>query len=280
MDAPHAHVAQLARSACGGVAHGLLVLELGDDAVRGHLSVRVGGGSDLQLGTHDEGVRELAGRAHAHRGDGATVRRHEVHQAEGQRLDARVRGDRVDLAQRAVRLDQHVDGQRLVGGTAAEICEDAVDLGAGLRHVGRVARLRNHQVRQSAARPTQQRLKLVGEGRVVDGVHTRPDAPVAVGLGHHHLGHKVRVLVLAAHRGAVFAVEGDVEDRPKSGLQFEALVHARGNPCVVIAHRQHRHAFIGVEQGFAGMARVHAQASSGCGVRGGGARRPALPSAH
>jgi hypothetical protein len=61
------------------------------------------------------------------------------------------------------------------------------------------------------------------------------------------------VLGLAADRRAVFAVERHVEHRAHLRLQREALVHARLDPGVVIAHRQRRRRVAGLEQRLAGM---------------------------
>jgi hypothetical protein len=74
--------------------------------------VGVAGGGDLELGAHDQRVVELAGRAHARLRDRAAVRGDEVHQAEGQRLDAWVGRDACHLGQRAMGFDQCVQRDR------------------------------------------------------------------------------------------------------------------------------------------------------------------------
>ena len=113
MDAPHARVAELARGARRGRgATTADVAELGDDVVRRRLGVAVARGGDRQLGAHDQRMGELALGAHRLGRDRAAMRGDEVHQAERERLDARMGGDRLDLAQRAVGLDQRVQRER------------------------------------------------------------------------------------------------------------------------------------------------------------------------
>jgi hypothetical protein len=95
------------------------------------------------------------------------------------------------------------------------------------------------------------------EGRVVDRVHAHADAHAGPG-GQRQLGDQRRMLGLAAHRGAVLAVEGDVEHAGAEllghlGLEREALLHARLDAAVVIAHRQADGAGLRAEQHGSGM---------------------------
>src|SRR5665647_1331348 len=61
------------------------------------------------------------------------------------------------------------------------------------------------------------------------------------------------MLVLAAHRGAVLAVERHVEDAGAEllahlRLQLQALAHPRLDPAVVVAHREKPGGGLGAEQ--------------------------------
>ena len=156
-----------------------------------------------------------------------------------------MRRDRIDVAQRAVCLDEAVHGQTCGCAVHADV---VVDLVAGAPHVGEPARLGHHQVREARAGATDERVELLLEGRMVHGMHPRADPAVAVLGRHHELCDEVRMLGLAADGRAVLAVERHVEDRPPLGLQREALVHARLDAGVVVAHGQRRQRLAGVEQ--------------------------------
>src|SRR5438046_8443293 len=56
------------------------------------------------------------------------------------------------------------------------------------------------------------------------------------------------MLAIAADRRAVFTIERHIEHRPELGLQLEALAHPRFDARVVIADRNRRGRFAGVEQ--------------------------------
>ena len=89
-------------------------------------------------------------------------------------------------------------------------------------------------------------------------VHPRTDAGAgqcSLGIcqgvkAGQQLAHGVRLFDLAARRGAVFAVQGDVHHTgakllQQLSLQDQALLHARGRAAVVVTHRQHPSARLG-----------------------------------
>jgi hypothetical protein len=103
------------------------------------------------------------------------------------------------------------------------------------------------------------------ELRVAKRQQPHADAAKAVERAAQQRGDELRVLHLAAHRGAVFVVQRYVEHRAQLGLQLQALAHARLHAGVVVARRQQRRGGVfGVEQGLAGVHR---------GWSGGGRRR-------
>ncbi|MNT08458.1 hypothetical protein D3C72_1432010 [compost metagenome] len=98
---------------------------------------------------------------------------------------------------------------------------------------------------------------VAGKGRVVDRMHAHADAHAGLG-GQRELGDERGMLGLAADRGAVFAVEGDVEHAGAEllrhlGLEREALLHAGFDAAVVVAHRQGHGAGLCAEQHVRGM---------------------------
>jgi hypothetical protein len=110
------------------------VLELGDHAVRRHLAFGVAGGGDLELGAHHQRVLELALHAHRRLRDRAAVRRDEVHQPERQRLDARVGGDGLHLAQApwvSISACSGIDAPPAASMAAAARCTSATPRGLG-----------------------------------------------------------------------------------------------------------------------------------------------------
>jgi hypothetical protein len=60
----------------------MAVAQFGDHAVRGHLAVAVGGGTDGEFGAAHQGVAELAVQGHGGARNGPVMRRDEVHQTE------------------------------------------------------------------------------------------------------------------------------------------------------------------------------------------------------
>ena len=169
------------------------------------------------------------------------MRGDEIHQAERERLDARMRGDRLDVAQRAVGLDQRVQRDR--AGTGAR-----VDGGSGAIDVGDAVDLGQHQVGQARAGGADDGRDVGGERGVVDRMDARADAAEAVLCRLQRLGDEVRMLGLGADRRAVFAIERHVEHRAELALQREALLHQRFDAGVVVARRQRRGRLAGVEE--------------------------------
>ena len=150
MDAPHARVAELARGARGGVARRRSaspnsVTTLCD----GVLAWAWQAAAISSLARSTSGCANWPFGAHRRGRDRAAVRRDEIHQAERDRLDARMRGDRLDLAQGAVGLDQRVQrhATRAAGGVdrrgGAIDVGDAVDLGQ--HHVGQARARRDRR---------------------------------------------------------------------------------------------------------------------------------------
>ena len=247
VDAPHAGVAQQCAGPLGGALQRVEVLELGHDAVRRRLGAGMAGGGYLELGADDQRMVELPFGRHRAVTYGAAVRRHEVQQTEGQRLDARVRGDGKHLAQRAVGLDQRMQGHRPAAG-----CVDGL---RGALHVGQAVGLGQHQVGRAHCR-TQHRAQHVPETRVLQRQQPHADAAVLVVAAAQQRGDEVRLLDLAAHRGAVLVVQRHIEDRTHLRLQLQALAHAHLDACVVVAHRQGRAEVVAVEQRLARAGRV------------------------
>jgi hypothetical protein len=92
---------------------------------------------------------------------------------------------------------------------------------------------------------------------MVDRVHAHADAHAGPG-GQRQLGDERGMFGLAAHGSAVFAVEGDVEHAGAEllghlGLEREALLHARLDAAVVVAHGQRHGAGLRAEQHFTRM---------------------------
>ncbi len=235
MDAPHARVAELAAGALHRALQQAAVLELGHHAVRRRLRVAVAGRGDRQLGAHHQRMRELALGAHRRLRDRAAVRRDEVHQPERQRFQPRMRGQQLDVAQRAVGLHQRV--QRNLAREPHRARGHVHGMDGGLE-VGGVARLGNHEVGQARAGVAQQHLQHALELRMAVRHDAGAHAVELVGRRLHQLGDEVGVLHLAAHRRAVLAVQRDVEHRAQLGLQGQALAHARLDARVVVADRQ------------------------------------------
>ncbi len=98
---------------------------------------------------------------------------------------------------------------------------------------------------------------VVGKSAVVDRVDTGCNA----GLGGSALGqlcHQLGVRSFAAHRGAVFTVQGDVKDTGAEllrhfSLQLQAFEHPRRCATVVVANRQSSAASLRPEQNIARM---------------------------
>ncbi len=217
--------------------------------MRRHLGPGVAGGSDLQLGAHHQRMVELADGAHGAERDGAAVRRDEVHEPEGQRLDPRVRRDGKGFVQRAVCFHQRVQRDRRTA--------ECVDVLRGALHVGQTLRLGQHQVGRRARR-TQHDRRHVVEARVRHRQQAHADAAVAVERPGQQAGDELRLLDLSAHRCAVLVVQRDVEDRSHLGLQLQALLHACLDAGIVVAHGQRGGSrFGGVEQRLAGVQGGH-----------------------
>jgi hypothetical protein len=98
--------------------------------------------------TQYQRVLELAARTHRRSRNRAAVRGDEIHHAERQRLDARVRCQRLYLAQRAMGFHQRVQRDRL---RHAGVAFGRLDGGDGALQIGQPARLRDHQVGQPCA---------------------------------------------------------------------------------------------------------------------------------
>jgi hypothetical protein len=89
------------------------------------------------------------------------------------------------------------------------------------------------------------------------GMHAHADAHAGLG-GQRQFGDERGMVGLAAHGSAVFAVEGDVEHAGAEllghlGLEREALLHARFDAAVVVAHGQRHGASLRAEQHFTRM---------------------------
>ena len=194
-------------------------------------------------------MAELPRRAHAVGGNGAGVGRDEIHQAEAQRLHARVRGDFEGVVHRQRRFDEHV--QRQLGGIGG------LQRGNSLQHIGHRFDLGHHQVAQAMTGASGNGDHVAVKGRMVDRVHAHADAHAGPG-GQREFGDERGMLRLAAHGGAVFAIEGDVEHAGAEllghlGLEREALLHARLDAAVVVAHGQRHGAGLRAQQHFGGM---------------------------
>ena len=130
-----------------------------------------------------------------------------------------------------------------------------VDLRNRLLQVGQVARLGQLQVGQPVTGAADQGVHIVGERRVIDRVHPRPDPAEAVVGRQRQLGHHPHVRRLGAHRRAVLTVERDVEDRAQFGLQRQRFAHALFCAAAVVAHRQIERGIALVDQRVAGQQR-------------------------
>ena len=229
VDAPHPGVAEQPVRSAGGILQRRGVLELGDDAVRRGLGMGMAGRGDLELGAHDQRVLELAPGAHRTERNRAAVRRDKVHQAERQRLDARMRGDLEHLTQRAMGLDQGMQWHR--------VAAQGIDRGRSALHVAGVLGFRQHQIGRCPG-STQHRTHHFQETRVLDRQQTHTDAAMPVQRPRQHLADQLRLFDFAADRRTVLVVEGDIEHRPALGLQRQRLLHARLGAGVVVADRQ------------------------------------------
>jgi hypothetical protein len=158
-------------------------------------------------------------------------------------------GDLEGMVNRERRFDQHVQRQCL-GTRGIEGLDRSV-------HVFERLDLGHHQVAQAMTRPPCNGDQVTSESRVVDRMDPRADAHAWSG-GERKFGDQCRMFRFAAHGRAVLAIERDVEDagtkfRDHLGLQCEALAHARFDPAVVIADRQHDRAGLGAKQNLARM---------------------------
>ena len=131
-----------------------------------------------------------------------------------------------------MRLDQRVHRRTL---WQADAPRGVVDHGDRALHVVQVARLGQHQVRQPPAGARDERQHVVGEGGVIERVHTRADTAEVVLARQHQFGDPAHMRGLGAHGRAVLAVERDVEHRAQARLQRQALEHAVLGAAVVIA---------------------------------------------
>ena len=142
----------------------------------------------------------------------------EVHQAEVEHLQPGQGGDLVGIAQRAVGFDQHVDRDvALDAALFAAAWMYSIMLGGLLR----LGSLRNRDVGELLAGAAT-RMSTSCFHQWVRGSWMRTPAIVTVGCDSapdDHLG----VFLLAARRGAVLAVAGDVEDRPILSCSSSAL---------------------------------------------------------
>ena len=98
---------------------------------------------------------------------------------------------------------------------------------------------------------------LQGRPAVADAHHHGGDVVLPatlVGQRHHHL----RMIALATHRGAIFAVKRNIKNASAEfsrhlGLELQALAHPLLDAAVVITDRQKRRRSLGTEKDFAWM---------------------------
>jgi len=154
--------------------------------------------------------------------------------------------DRHHVAQRAMGLDQRVQGQRLADRVALEA---VVDEGDGAVQVREALGLGDHQEGQLLAAAGDDRLDVRLEGRVMEWMHAHADAAMRVERAIEQMQHQQHVLRLAADGRAVLAVQRDVEDRPHPRLQFQALDHAGLDAAVMVDDRQDDGCFAFFEEG-------------------------------
>ncbi|MCY1226609.1 hypothetical protein D9M72_388510 [compost metagenome] len=235
MDAPLAQVAELGARAQRVVARPLRCLHIGADVVRRHLAMAMAGSGDFQHGASDQRMLELLWRAHGIAGNCAMVRRDEVHQAEAQAFHLHQRGDVEGLFERRVCLDQHMD--RDMAGDAG-IARHLVDMVGHARDLDHVGHLGHDHVGQPGAGGAHQHVDILAPARVSGIMDAHADAVVRVQRTVDQLRAQLGVLALLADRGAVLAVEGDIEDRPKLLLQGKRLAHQLFAARVVVTHRQ------------------------------------------
>src|SRR5437899_9902050 len=108
MNAPHAREAELVGRLLRCAAHRFDIVEFGDNAMRRHLAVRMGGGSDFELCAHHERMSELSRSPHAIGRNRTAMGGHEIHQTEAERLHAWMRGDLECMVNGKRRFDQHM----------------------------------------------------------------------------------------------------------------------------------------------------------------------------
>ncbi len=275
MDAPHARVAELAGRLLRGGAHRVDVVELGDHAMRRHLAVRVRGRGDVELGAHHQRMRELPGSAHAL---GRESRRRAPRRNPSGRSSATGRAD-------GRRCRRH--GARPAG--------DSISTCSGTASAP-AASSASTASRTSSADSTLGTIKWLSRWPARPAMVTTSPAKAGWSTGctrtptrmpgrgsQRQFGDQRGMLGLAAHRGAVFAVERDVEHAGAEllghlGLQRQALAHARFDAAVVVAHRQHDGTGLRAEQHVAWMrgGSAHALRCATMNMRGKASRR--LPS--
>ena len=137
-----------------------------------------------------------------------------------------------DFAQRAVGLDQDVDGDLAV---QAHFHAYAFDGFGGVEGVVGGVDLGDGDVGQPGAGDADEDVEVADEGGVVDVVDADADAAVAVGVAGGQASGHFGVFGFAADGGAVFAVQGDVEDGAGLGLAFQAFLHQFFGAGVVVA---------------------------------------------
>jgi hypothetical protein len=216
--------------------------------------MRVAGRGDLELGAAHQRVIELAGRAHGAVGNRAVVRGDEVHQAEAERFYTRQGGQIEGPSQRAVGFDQQLHRHGL---SNAEFAPRGFDVRAHFRSIWDAADLGQGNERGSAFGGAQDQTHVVAPMRMVEVVNPHAHAAKVVMLAAQQRCHQLRMLSLAAHLRAVFAVERNVEHRPQLLLQSERFQHQLLAAGVVIAGRQDSGRRFAVKQHFGGCEGAH-----------------------
>jgi len=162
-----------------------------------HLALRMAGSRNFQLGPHHQRVCKLPCSTHAVRRDGATMGRHEVHQAEAQRLHTGVGCDLERAVHRRRGFDQ--DMQRQMARRCVQQCLfDQID-------VAHRFDLGHHDVAKTMPRLGRDGGHVVEERRVVHRVHPHRHASPFI-CGKRHLDDHGGMFGLAPHRGTILAV--------------------------------------------------------------------------
>ena len=174
----------------------------------------------------------------------------EVEQAEDNCFDLGQCRNRRGMRQGAMRLDQHVDRQRIDSTCALRLCFDDVD---HARDISRTLGFRNRDVANLRGRFTEQQGNVIAPVRVFDVVNAHTNATGwRPGVIEQTSDHQ-RVFTLGANRCAIFAITGQIKRTMPFALQINGFAHHFFIAGDVLARRDHGHLRARSPQGIARM---------------------------